>query len=427
MTAIFPELFDPLTLPNGLVLPNRLVKAAMAESMAEPKSHAPGDALIRLYERWADGGVGLMLTGNVMVDVRALTGPGGVVLDRQQDLQPFRDWARAGQKGGGQVWMQINHPGRQVYASMGQKAVAPSAIRVEIAGYSKLFPTPSALNESQIDDIIGRFAETAALASEAGFDGVEIHAAHGYLLSQFLSPKTNVRTDRWGGSLENRARLLLEIIAAVRARTPASFGVAVKLNSADFQKGGFGAEDATAVVKWLNALPIDFVELSGGSYEAPAMQGRGLSASTRAREAYFIDFARDIASIATMPVMVTGGVRRRSVAIAALVADAGRPGVDLVGLGRALAADPDLPNNWRTGEAETPLPDLSRLSPVIASVAGQAIATWQMMRLGAGKTAQPKVSPMLALLSDEIRKRFATRAYLRWIDRRGSTADIAKA
>lgn len=418
MTSIPVSLFDPLRLPNGLVLSNRLVKAAMAEAMSEPLTHAPGDAMIRLYERWAEGGVGMMLTGNVMVDARALTGPGGVVLDEHQDLAQFRRWAKAGQKGGGQIWMQINHPGRQVYVSMGQEAVAPSAIGVHIAGHSKLFPKPRALSESEIAEVIERFATTADLAAQAGFDGVEIHAAHGYLLSQFLSPQTNIRDDRWGGSLENRARLLLDIVAAVRARTPAAFGIAVKLNSADFQRGGFGADDAATVVSWLNALPVDFVELSGGSYEVPAMQGGDRSASTRAREAYFIDFARDIAAIATMPVMVTGGIRRREVAIDAINAEDGRPGVDLVGLGRALAADPHLPNTWRTREAATPEPNVSWMKAPIASVAIQSITTAQMHRLGTGGKGGSRISPILALILGEIRKRSATKAYLRWIESR---------
>ncbi|PTU49977.1 2,4-dienoyl-CoA reductase, partial [Pseudomonas plecoglossicida] len=301
--------FQPLHLPNGSVIPNRIAKAAMEENLANP-DQTPSDQLLRLYQAWAEGGAGLLLTGNVMVDPGAMTGPGGVVLDASQPLQRFRDWARIGRAHGAQFWMQINHPGRQMQANLGQPTVAPSAIALDMGGLSKLFPLPKALDEAEIGALIQRFARTAALAEEAGFSGVQIHAAHGYLLSQFLSPLSNQRQDRWGGSLENRARLLLEVVKAVREVVSPGFAVAVKLNSADFQRGGFEPADARQVVLWLNELPVDLVELSGGSYEAPAMQGNARDGRTLAREAYFLEFARGIAAIAKMPVMVTGGIRR---------------------------------------------------------------------------------------------------------------------
>lgn len=263
--------FQPLHLPNGSVIPNRIAKAAMEENLANP-DQTPSDQLLRLYQAWAKGGAGLLLTGNVMVDPGAMTGPGGVMLDASQPLQRFRDWARIGRAHGAQFWMQINHPGRQMQANLGQPTVAPSAIALDMGDLSKLFPLPKALDEAEIGALIQRFARTAALAEEAGFSGVQIHAAHGYLLSQFLSPLSNQRQDRWGGSLENRARLLLEVVKAVREVVSPGFAVAVKLNSADFQRGGFEPADARQVVLWLNELSVDLVELSGGSYEAPAMQ-----------------------------------------------------------------------------------------------------------------------------------------------------------
>ena len=253
--------FQPLLLPNGSVIPNRIAKAAMEENLANP-DQTPSDSLLRLYQAWAEGGAGLLLTGNVMVDPSAMTGPGGVMLDASQPLQRFRDWARIGRAHGAQFWMQINHPGRQMQANLGQPTVAPSAIALDMGGLSKLFPRPKALDEAEIAALIERFARTAALAEEAGFSGVQVHAAHGYLLSQFLSPLSNQRRDRWGGSLENRARLLLEVVKAVRKVVSPGFAVAVKLNSADFQRGGFEPADARQVVLWLNQLPVDLVELS---------------------------------------------------------------------------------------------------------------------------------------------------------------------
>lgn len=298
------NLFDPLSLPNGSTLPNRIAKAAMEENMADA-GQAPSEALMRLYQAWADGGAGLLISGNVMIDSRAMTGPGGVVLEDDAQLEKFRRWARIGRSAGAQFWLQINHPGRQMQANLGQQAWAPSAVPLELGGLSKHFATPRAMDEAMIAEVIRRFVRSAALAERAGFSGVQIHAAHGYLLSQFLSPLSNRREDAWGGSLENRARLLLEIVRAVRAEVSPAFAVAVKLNSADFQRGGFSADDARQVVRMLDGLGVDLVELSGGSYEAPAMHGEARDGRTLAREAYFVEFARDIRTVARMPVMVT--------------------------------------------------------------------------------------------------------------------------
>jgi 2,4-dienoyl-CoA reductase-like NADH-dependent reductase (Old Yellow Enzyme family) len=385
------SLFAPLTLPNRAVVPNRIAKAAMEENMADG-GQLPGESLRRLYASWARGGVGLILSGNVMIDPAALTGPGGVVLDERQPIEPFRAWARAAKSGGGQAWLQINHPGRQVFAAMGQAAVAPSAIGLNMGAYSHLFPVPRALDGAGITAIVARFATTARLAEVAGFSGVQIHAAHGYLISQFLSPLTNHRTDAWGGELHNRARLLLDVVKAVRAAISPSFSVAVKLNSADFQKGGFEASDARQVVRWLNDLPVDLVELSGGSYESPAMQGTPQAGSTAAREAYFLDFARDISAVARMPVMVTGGIRRRAIAEQALRPSEGRPGVAMVGIASAMAFEPKLPEKWQRDEAlEVRIPSVGWRNKAYASLARMAVVKLQLRRLGRG--LRPKRRP----------------------------------
>ena len=307
------SVFSSLELPNGTSIPNRIGKAAMEENMADA-DHAPSEALLRIYSAWSAGEVGLIITGNVMVDIRAMTGPGGVVLENDAHLDRFKAWAAASRKGGAQVWMQINHPGRQMPAGLGQETVAPSAIGLDLGAQSKQFPIPRELNGAEIEEIVQRFIATAVLAERAGFTGVQVHAAHGYLLSQFLSPLSNKREDQWGGSLENRARLLLDVVRGIRAAVAPEFSVSVKLNSADFQRGGFSPEDARAVVALLAPLGVDLVELSGGSYEAPAMMGEARDERTLAREAYFLEFAKDIASVATMPVMVTGGIRRLAVA-----------------------------------------------------------------------------------------------------------------
>ncbi|WP_371367837.1 NADH:flavin oxidoreductase/NADH oxidase family protein [Pseudomonas sp. QL9] len=404
------KLFKPLRLPNGQVIGNRLAKAAMEENLADA-DHAPGDALIRLYRTWAEGGAGLILTGNVMVDRHALTGPAGVVLEDERHLPRFAAWAQACRSRGAHAWMQINHPGRQLMAELGQPALGPSAVAVNIPGLEKLFAQPRALSEGEIERLIERYVTSTVLAERAGFSGVQIHAAHGYLFSQFLSPLSNRRTDRWGGSLENRARILLLTVEAVRAAVAADFCVAVKLNSADFQRGGFDAEDAAAVVRMLNERAVDLVELSGGSYESPAMQGQARDGSSLAREAYFLEFAERIAATARMPLMVTGGIRRRAVAERVLQGQ-----VEMVGMATALAVEPNLPRRWQAGEEAGVEPIVvAWKNKAFASAATQSIVKKQLALLSRGKPTRPRTSPLLALLGNQLKTRRQARDYRRWV------------
>lgn len=407
------SLFSPLTLPSGAVVPNRIAKAAMEENMADD-DHAPSTALLRLYRAWAEGGAGLIITGNVMVDARAMTGPGGVVLEDDHHLDRFRTWAETARSRGAQAWMQINHPGRQMPAGLGQETLAPSAIALDLGAQSNRFPMPRAMTAADIAEVERRFATTARLAERAGFTGVEIHAAHGYLLSQFLSPLANHRQDRWGGSLENRARLLLDIVRGVRAAVAPGFAVAVKLNSADFQRGGFSPADAQAVVAMLAPLGVDLVELSGGSYEAPAMMGSARDERTLAREAYFLDFARDIAGVATMPLMVTGGIRRREVA--EQVIDSG---IAMAGIATALAIEPDLPRRWRDGQAVVPMlkPITWKNKPLAAS-AHMAAVKYQLTRLSRHRRTAPGVSPVWALILSQADAKRRARRYRHWMETR---------
>ncbi|WP_043287524.1 NADH:flavin oxidoreductase/NADH oxidase family protein [Paraburkholderia oxyphila] len=407
-------LFTPLTLPNGGTLPNRLAKAAMEENLADA-GQLPGTALWRLYEAWGAGGTGLLITGNVMIDARALTGPGGVVLERGTPLEPFRRWAAGARKHGARIWMQINHPGRQVMAAMGRDAWAPSAVPLDMGRHSKLFAEARAMTEAEIHEVIARFADTARAAQQAGFDGVQIHAAHGYLLSQFLSPLTNRRDDVWGGSLENRARLLLSVVRAVRARVGASFSVAVKINSADFQRGGFSEADARQIVLWLNDEAVDLVELSGGSYESPAMQGRTADGRTLAREAYFLTFALEIAAVARMPIMTTGGIRRKSVAQAVL-----EQGVAVVGMASALAAVPDLPRRWRDGQSvDAPVIAVGWRDKAMAGLATMALVKRRLRVIAAGRLPGRSYSAVYSLVVDQMRTRRLTARYLQWRQARG--------
>lgn len=404
------SLFSPLKLPNGAIVPNRIAKAAMEENMADG-DHAPSDALISLYRAWAEGEAGLIITGNVMVDARAMTGPAGVVLENDRHLDRFRTWAAVSRAGGAHVWMQINHPGRQMPAGLGQETLAPSAIALDLGAQSNRFPVPREMTAVEIAEVQQRFVATSLLAERAGFTGVEIHAAHGYLLSQFLSPLSNRREDQWGGSLENRARVLLDIVRDVRAAVGPDFAVAVKLNSADFQRGGFSPEDARAVVAMLAPLGVDLVELSGGSYEAPAMMGTARDDRTLAREAYFLEFAKEIAAVATMPLMVTGGIRRRAVAEAVI-----ESGVAMAGIATALAIEPGLPRAWRLGRDDAPaLKPIEWKNKPVASSAHMAAVRYQLVRLGRKRRPNPNVSPLWALLLSQFDANRNARAYRRWM------------
>jgi 2,4-dienoyl-CoA reductase-like NADH-dependent reductase (Old Yellow Enzyme family) len=282
-------LAQPLKLPNGVVLKNRIGKAPLTEGLADEMNRATARH-VSLYRRWAEGGAAVVVTGNVQVDRRYLERPGNVVIDGNGGMDALRAYARAGTANGTQLWMQISHPGRQTPRRVCDHPVAPSAVPLALP--ASAFAPPRAMTAEEVADVPRRFAHTAAVAREAGFTGVQIHAAHGYLLSQFLTPLVNKREDRWGGELAARASVLLEVVRAVRAATAPGFCISVKLNSSDFQQGGFSNEDCLQVVKWLGEASVDLIEISGGNYEKPAMMGSGAKESTVRREAYFLEYAQ---------------------------------------------------------------------------------------------------------------------------------------
>lgn len=398
-----------LTLPCGRSLPNRLAKAAMTEGLADAHDHATS-AHQRLYSRWARGGAALLLTGNIMIDRRHLERAGNVVLEDDLGMAAVREWAKTVQNAGAQLWAQINHPGRQCPRTVQATPLAPSAVRLQLAGN---FGRPRAAEESDIQDIIARFADTAALVQNAGLDGVQIHSAHGYLLSQFLSPRTNQRQDHWGGSLENRARLLLQVVRAVRTRVGPAYPVSVKLNSSDFVKGGFTLDESLQVVNWLNDEGIDLLEVSGGTYEHleffKPQAAANMRDSTREREAMFLQYAKAIKHVARMPIMVTGGFRTLAGMEAALAGGH----TDMIGLARPFCLDSDFLARMMAGQMQRlPVPE-DRLvlgnswwgpdspSPSVRGLNNLAQGGWyyhQIERLAAGKAPEPELSPWRALL-----------------------------
>lgn len=377
---------DPLTLPCGATLKNRLCKSAMSENLAGV-DHRPTPYHETLYETWARGGTGLCITGNVMVDRKALGEPRNVVMEEGDDLEAFARWAAAGTRNQAHLWVQLNHPGKQSPASLSPEPSAPSAIPFSGA-LQKFFNPPRALSEGEITDIIGRFAKAAGMAKEAGFTGVQIHGAHGYLVSQFLSPHHNQRTDDWGGPLENRMRFVMEIYRAIRAAVGSAFPVGVKLNSSDFMRGGFTEEESFAVAEALGAEGVDLIEISGGTYERPAMTGRTGKDQSREGEAYFLSYAEGIRRRVRTPLMITGGFRTARV-MAQAVAE-GR--IDMVGLARPLAIDPDMPNKIFAGEDYvSPIKPITTGVQMIDKMAILEI-TWyeqQMKYLAKGKPTRP--------------------------------------
>ena len=373
---------------------NRLIKGAMSEALANTAGQ-PNHLHFGLYQAWAKGGLGCAITGNVMVDIRAKNEPGVVAVESDRDLALLQQWANVGKQHGMVQLVQLSHPGRQCPKGLNKETVAPSAVPFSPM-LATTFGTPRALREDEILDIIQRFATSAQVCEQAGFEGVQLHGAHGYLISQFLSPLTNKRQDQWGGSIENRMRFLLEVYTAVRKATSENFIISVKLNSADFQRGGISEEDVVTVFKAIDDAGIDLIEISGGSYEAPAMAGAKedkRKASTIAREAYFLDFAEKIRKQVKCHLMVTGGFRTVEGMHAAL--DSGA--CEFVGIARPFAVETDLANRLIAGQdVRYGVNKIKTGIPMVDKMAIMEIIWYaaQFKSIGEGKQPNPKLSPL---------------------------------
>ncbi len=380
-------LTQPLILPGGAVLPGRIGKSAMSEQLSD-RVNAPTEALNTLYRRWGAAAQGLMVTGNVMVDRDHLGEPKNVVADDERHLERFRAWASAAQCGGTPTWVQLNHPGRQALRIAGTHPVAPSPLRPKVPGA----PTPKELTDAQIHDVVARFATAAKVMQDAGFAGVQIHGAHGYLVSQFLSPRANERTDGWGGDATRRMRFAVEVMRAIRDRVGPAYPVGIKLNSADFQRGGFTEEESMDVVAALTAEGLDLLEISGGTYESPAMTTGGTKAeSTRQREAYFLDYAEKVRAVTSVPLMVTGGFR----SAAGMREAIGSGAADMAGLGRPYALDVAVADTVIAGASAPDMASKRPSSKQLDAALALYFHTRQLHRIGAG--AQPVRSEPLPL------------------------------
>ena len=391
----------PLTLPCGVTLKNRIAKAAMTERLADRKQQAT-PALANLYDQWASNGAGLLITGNILVDRRYKEASANIVLEDETGLRELSKMVTAGKQKDTHIWAQISHAGRQASIFSTFKPIAPSAIPLKKLG---LFAKPKAMTLAQIKDVEDRFVRAASLCQKAGFTGIQVHAAHGYLLSQFLSPNTNHRADEYGGSIENRARLLFDIVKRLRSELGASFPISVKLNSADFQRGGFDEPDALLVIGELEKLGIDLLEISGGTYEnLKFLTERYQKGSTQKREAYFIDFARQVREQIKLPLMITGGFRTRAFCEEVLRHEE----LEVIGFARPFLVASDFPKPFLE-HSEGSIADATFHMPieVLKDFAEGGFYDYQIHQLAAGKQLKPNYNPFLAVLRltwNEMRK-----------------------
>ena len=326
--------------------PNRFLKGAMTERLSswDPNNlesrGVPSKNLQNVYKHWGAGGIGLNLTGNIMFEYDHLEAMGNPIIPvdapfEGERFEAFKEMATQGKVEGNLIVGQVSHPGRQVEARIQKNPISASDVHLDKEVMGLKFAKPRAATSEDIARVIEGFAHAAEYLDKAGYDGIELHGAHGYLLAQFLSPTTNQRTDKYGGSLENRARLIVEIAQEVRRRTSPSFILGIKINSVEFQDKGFQPEEAKLLATILEENKFDFIELSGGTYEALGFVHK--RESSRAREAFFLDFADSICpALSKTKVYVTGGLKTVGAMVRALET------VDGVGLARPVCQEPRL-------------------------------------------------------------------------------------
>ena len=371
------------TLPCGVEVKNRIAKSALSEGIAAPEGR-PSAWLFNLYERWGKGGAGILFTGNVMVDKDHLVNANVMIAEDERFLDDYKILAERTQREGTHLWMQINHPGRQTPIYLDKTPVSASDVGMP----SSLYAQPRPLEESEIEDLIERYGTAALVAKKSGMKGAQIHGAHGYLVSQFLSPLTNKRTDKWGGSLENRARFVLEIYKSMRNKVGPDFPLGIKINSADFQRGAFTEEESMEVIQMLDEAGMDLIEVSGGTYERAAMVGTMQKESTKKREAYFMDFIVKVRELIKTPLMLTGGFRSAKAMNEALAGGS----LDFVGMGRPFCVFPNVANDLISGAQDAfHVPDLITGVDKI-DMSGMLQTPWhmfQLARMGRGLEPDP--------------------------------------
>ena len=335
------KLFEPITV-NGLHIPNRFVRSATGESMAADDGGITED-IVDIYRALAEGGVGLIISGHTFVKANGRAGLGMTGIDSDELIPGWHRLVAAVHAADSKIAMQLNHAGRQTNPKIiGDRPVAPSSVPAEGSGF-----IPRELGGEEIEDIIKCFGKAAARARAAGFDAVQIHCAHGYLLSEFISPHTNRRTDEWGGSEDGRARMLMEVYAAIRTAVGDDYPVMVKLNAVDFLDDGLTIEMSTAIAKRLQDAGIDAIEISAGmAVTADKIVRKGIDSPED--EAYFMPFAREFKRAVSVPIMLVGGMRSRIV-MEHVVAEGL---AEFVSLCRPFIREPDLVRKLQSGEID---------------------------------------------------------------------------
>jgi 2,4-dienoyl-CoA reductase-like NADH-dependent reductase (Old Yellow Enzyme family) len=391
MVSVFDPvelLGQPVTFPfSGRTAKNRFLKSAMSERLAtfstfDPDGRGqPTEELVRLYETWAKGDIGIIVTGNIQIKKDHLEATGNTIIDRDLPSVYLQEWtevARAAKSQGSLVIGQLSHPGRQVSINIQPYPEAPSDVEQPSTG-GVFFGRPMPLTKDGIKDIVNRFAYAASVLHRAGFDGVQLHAAHGYLLSQFLAKRTNMRTDEYGGSLVNRAQILLEIIAAIKhAVQNTSFIISVKLNSEDFIPEGFCTEESIMVAKLLEIAGVDFIEVSGGAYEQITRSSRDQPYTVENREGHFVEYGELLRSHLHLSKVVATGGFQTSHGMADVIS---RGASDIIGLAKPLTAEPFLVRDILRGEKKKVKGDKFPESPMLRFVASAA----QMAEIGNGQ------------------------------------------
>ncbi len=325
---------------KGMKLANRFVRSATFEGMAgDDGSVTPN--LVDLLIRLARGGVGLIITSHAYIKPEGQAGPRQLGVYADALVPGLRELTRAVHEAGGKIVMQLAHSGGFANPKLtGRTALAPSAPE----GFYKTPPREMTL--ADIQEMVEAFGLAALRAQAAGFDGLEIHAAHGYLLSQFISPLLNRRLDEYGGTVENRYRALGQVVKKIRAVVGQDFPILIKLNSQDFLEGGLTLEDSLQIGARLQEDGLDAIELSGGVLISKNLSPSRTGITTEEKEAYFSEEARAFKKKVSLPLLLVGGVR--SFSVAERIIDQGV--ADYISMSRPFIREPELIQRWRAGD-----------------------------------------------------------------------------